>query len=301
MDQDRAVKKVPVWPYRRLCQLLVLAVLIGVPWASRNPQDWVPSRIVLGQLPPPSVFPVSGDTWAFEVGGFRLVHPVAFFENWLAAKVLYLPMLSAVLLPLALSVLLGRVFCSWLCPVGLVLEWNMRFGRLLERVGWRRNWSWPDVRYALLAICLVFAFIFAMPLVAVFDPPHVLGRELMYWFAHHQVSRLGVGFLVGIVLVELAFASRAWCRWFCPSGGALALLGRARFWRITMDKGRCSRCQACNVACPYELAPMQLATTPQRFDWTTCDNCGRCRDSCPTGALAYRFGRGGRIHKTEDE
>ncbi len=286
-------KRKPVWPVRRLCQLVVVAVLVLVPFYSNNAQDWVPSRIVQGQLPPPTTFPVNGDTWSFAMGDFLLVHPVAFIENLMAIKVLYLPILSAVLLPLALTMVLGRIFCSWLCPVGLVLELNMRAGRMLERLGWHRHIRIPDFRYPLLAVCLIFAFIFSMPLIAVFDPPHVLGRELMYLFSHHQVSIMGTGLLLCIVLFELFGTSRAWCRFFCPSGGCLALLGRARLWRIHLDPKRCTQCQECDARCPYDLEPMRLVRQEMRFDWTTCDNCGRCRDVCATGAISYRWG----IHK----
>ncbi len=283
-----------VWSLRRLCQLAVLAVLVFVPWLSRNPHAWAPSRIVLGQMPQPTLVPVSGDTWAFELFDFRLVHPLAFVENWLAAKTLYLPMLSAALLPLAMTMLLGRVFCSWLCPVGLFLEWNERLGQwLARRTGWqgrRLASTLPDMRYAFLALCLALAFFFAMPVVSLFDPPHALGRELMYGFTHGEVSRLGVGLLIGIVLLDLVLVRRAWCRLFCPSGGALGLLGRWRVWRIAMTAERCTHCQACDAACPYALMPMSLLDDGRRFDWTTCDNCGRCRDVCPTGALGYRFG-----------
>ncbi len=294
-----------VWPFRRLCQVAVLAVLVLVPWFSSNPGEWAPSRIVLGQMPQPALLPVSGDTWAFELFGFRLVHPVAFAENWLASRVLYLPLLSAVIVPLAVTVLLGRVFCSWLCPVGMLLEWNERLGQRLARSGrggWRFPAALPDLRYAFLAFCLALAFFFAMPVIALFDPPHVLGRELMSGFTHREFSRLGLGVLAGVTVLDLVVVRRAWCRLLCPSGGGLALLGRWRVWRIAMAPERCTRCQACDHACPYGLAPMSLAGAGERgerFDWTTCDNCGRCRDACPTGALAYRLagGRGAGVSR----
>jgi len=286
----KGAAKQPVWPWRRACQLMLLLLVAGIAWLSQNPETSVPSRIVQGQVPDPVLVPASGDTWALELFGVRFLHPVAFVENWLAAKVLYLPGLSAVLLPLGATLVLGRIFCSWMCPVGLLLEWNMRLGRALERSGIRRHLTIPDLRYLLLAVCLVFALVFAMPLLAVLDPPHVLGRELIQGFTHHRVTALGVAILAGVLLADWLVAERAWCRWFCPSGGGLSLLSRFRLLRIDLDAARCSRCGDCNRACPYHLEPMHLADE-KGFDWVTCDNCGRCRDSCPEGAIGYRFDR----------
>jgi ferredoxin-type protein NapH len=283
-------QKWPVRPLRRLCQLAVLSVLIVVPWLSQSPGDWTPSRIIQGQLPAPTLSSLSGDTWSFSVGDFFLTHPVAFVESWVVGKVLYLPLLLSVLIPLLMTMVLGRFFCSWMCPVGLILELNGFAGRLLEKAGVAFRMIIPDFRYPLLFVSLIFGFLFSFPLIAVFDPPHLLGREIMYFFTHQAVSLTGVGFLLAIIFFELLVSSRSWCRCFCPSGAGLALFGNWRFWRIRMDEKKCTRCSDCDAVCPYELTPSVLADGSE-FGWLKCDNCGLCRDVCPTGALAYGIGQ----------
>ncbi len=275
-------------PPRRLVQLGVIVVLIGVPFYTQNPLEWSPSRIVLGHLPKPRVFPLSGDTWSFSIGGFTLTHPVAFIEEVLSSKVVYQPLLISALIPLVLTLVLGRVFCSWLCPVGFLLELNQKVNSLFRRAGLHLRVRIKDLRYTILALALVLVFFFAFPILSIFDPPHLFGRELMYIFTHGAVSLSGAGLLLGIFLLDLFFAPRVWCRSLCPSGGALSLLGARRLWRIRMDAGRCTHCGYCDEACPYGLEPMGLAEA-KGFDWLKCDNCGLCRDVCPTGALSYRF------------
>ena len=286
---ESCTRKKSIRPWRRLFQVVVLLVLIAVPYYSQNPSDWSPSRIVQGQMPTPATSLVSGDTWSFAIGDFRLTHPVAFVESWVSAKVIFLPLLISVLIPLGITVLLGRIFCSWLCPVGLLLELNTKCHAFLKKRGLTREIRIPDFRYVILALSLILGFVLAFSVISVFDPPHLLGRELMYLFTHQEVSLMGVGFLVGIVLFELLVTSRAWCSSFCPSGGGLSILGMKRWCRIRMASERCIHCGDCDAVCPYSLAPMNLADGKQ-FNWTKCENCGLCRDACPTGAISYSFG-----------
>ncbi|MGW8162019.1 MAG: 4Fe-4S binding protein, partial [Desulfobulbales bacterium] len=132
MSAQQTEAKLKVKPYRRVIQILVLAGLVLIPLGSQNPCDWAPSRIVQGQIPAPATLNISGDTWNFQINGFSLSHPLAFIDNWLSAHIIYLPIFAAALIPLGLTILLGRIFCSWLCPVGFLLELNMKAQKFFE-------------------------------------------------------------------------------------------------------------------------------------------------------------------------
>jgi len=290
MKEKIRATKLKVRPIRRVLQIGVLSLLIITPYLTSNHLDWSPSRIVLGHLPEPRIFPIAGDLWSMSIGSIRLSHPVAFIEETISAKRIYMSFLISAIIPILITITLGRVFCSWLCPVGFILELNQKVNRFLKKMGIHKTIRITDIRYIVLSIALVLSFFLAFPLISIFDPPHMLGRELMYIFTHNAFSLTGIGILSGILLFEMFLTSRAWCNYLCPSGGALSILGSWRLWRIKMDKERCTHCSICNDVCPYYLEPMRLADD-QEFDWIKCDNCGLCRDACPEGAISYTTGR----------
>lgn len=289
MAEQYSTARFRIKPYRLIVQLAVLVILVLVPVSSRNPVDWAPSRIVLGQMPEPSLFNFSGDTWSFSLGSFQLSHPLAFLDAWVSSSVIYLPLLVSALIPLALTLVLGRVFCSWLCPVGFLLELNMNIRKVMQKhgIGWTRGMA--DIRYPVLAVCLFMALFLAVPVLSLVDPPHTLGRELMNFFTHHTFTLTGSGFLLGLLLLDTFIASRTCCSKLCPSGGGLSLLGKYRLLRIKLLVDQCIECGRCDEICPYQLAPMNLAQE-KKFNWTKCDNCGLCRDACPAGAIEYSYG-----------
>ncbi len=286
LKKHRVIK---VTPLRRVVQLVVFGVIILTAYVTANPFEWSPSRIVLGHLPPPSVLPVSGDTWVYTIGGFRLVHPMALIDGIFAMKVFYIPLLIGVVIPLITTILLGRVFCSWLCPFGFLLELNQKAHNSLKMVGLKREIKIPDIRNLFLIIILTLSFFLYTPVLSAIDPPHMLGREFMYLFTHHSLSVTGLSILLGIILFEGLFSQRGWCGSLCPAGGGLSLLGAKRVLRIELDSELCTECSKCNEVCPYSLAPMRLKEDTSNFDWTKCDNCGLCRDVCPTGAIRYKL------------
>ncbi|MFH2044381.1 MAG: 4Fe-4S binding protein [Pseudomonadota bacterium] len=281
-------KNLKILPLRRISQISIILLIIAVPLYSQNPYNGSPSLIVKGQLPPPAISKVSGDTWSFSIGNFNIIHPAAFFDFVFSAKSVSSSMLIAVLIPLLITLLFGRVFCSWLCPIGFILELSTKINAILKKKGFTRKIYIRNFRYIILAVSLLTALLLGIPIISIFDPAHLLGRELSMIFTHQEVSVAGLIFLLAILVFEILFVSRAWCRFFCPSGACLSLIGVNRNFKIRTDQKECVNCNLCRSVCSYNLEPDKIVnyTTLQR---AVCDNCGLCRDSCPKGAISYDF------------
>lgn len=275
---------------RRSIQLLMLLTIIAVPFFSRNFSDGSPSTVVMGYLPPPSMSPISGDTWCLSMNRFFVCHPIAFVESIFSSKMVMMSLLVAALMPLGITILCGRVFCSWLCPMGFVLEFLMKIPDRWRGIIWNGSLRIKDFRYVTIWSLLALSFFWGMPVISVLDPPHAMGRELMYLFTHHRLSVGGAGLLSLVLILDFFVLRRGWCRYVCPSGGGLSILGKGHVLRIRLNEGKCIQCGICAETCPFNLNPGMLKRNPSEFNWALCDNCGLCVDCCPVKAINYHIG-----------
>ena len=171
-------------------------------------------------------------------------------------------------LTLLVTLLVGRVFCGWLCPLGGLLG-------LLNSI---KKTPPPDGLKKLQPYRLPW-LIFLLTMLGLgsgwalyFSPFHLLTEELSrIWLS--QIPWM----LLAIVLSGLFIAPRFWCTYLCPTG---LLLGFVSRWRLFRAKppASCIQCGRCTKVCPSgAAAPEQAATKAD------CLLCGRCSEICPVG------------------
>ncbi len=233
--------------------------------------------------------PVRGNTWVADVAGLPVMDPLAGAEGLVSRGAARSRILLAVLVPVLVTGLLGRVFCSWICPAGFLFEVTDRLRGFLKRKGFRPGnvKFWRGHKYILLAFGLVLSAFLATPLLGHFYPPALVVREI-----HRAVFSAGSGaagivtggalFLLFLFTLELVASRRAWCRYFCPGGALYSLLGTRRPVRVRLEESNCTKCADCVPACPMALNPML-----DRMG-TECDNCLACVSVCPDDALSFR-------------
>ena len=234
---------------------------------------------------------VQGWYQSFGIGDLRIISPLEGLESLLVSRQLSFSVLVGMLIPVITAVLLGRVFCSWVCPISFLAE---VFAALRKRV--TGNKRLRD-RLVLTKKVLWFALIgelsaslvLGAPIFVFLSPPGLVGKELMSFFYLHQVAL--EGFVVLFVLALELVTRRFYCRYFCPLGALLALLGTRRRLIVSFRKSRCTDCRRCSNACPLGLDPY-LGESSGPYCW----NCGVCIDSCREQALEY----GWRVPSTLD-
>lgn len=224
-----------------------------------------------------------GTFWSARVLGISLSDPLAGAEAIVSSRSFYRPMLWSLLIPVLATVLLGRFFCGWICPMNTLLELVDKCRGLLRLAELRERDVKFSLRnkYVMLAAGLGIVVVTGTPLLAMVYPPAVLSREMHQWIFGVGVG-LGLYFILAICAIELFVSKRWWCRYVCPGGALYSLLGRFRVVRVRRDKVKCVDCGDCVRTCQFGLKPMLVETTGME-----CTNCASCIASCNSDALHY--------------
>ncbi len=235
---------------------------------------------------------VQGNVWSFSIFGQSWTDLLAGVESMFTSKTILWAALWGMLLPIGLTLLFGRVFCSWICPAGFLFELGDAIRKRLPKAFNlpKRRPVWHGHKYVLLVVGLIMSAVWGMPLLGMLYPPALLGRESHAMLdglfgAAGVISLTGVSvFLFVLLMVEVLVSPRIWCRSLCPGGALYAVLGARRIFRVKNDFAACTKCAACIKACPMGLNPMSDALGIE------CDNCLACLPSCPPSTLHFKAG-----------
>ncbi len=225
---------------------------------------------------------IQGWYQSFSLGALWFVSPLEGLESLLITKSLYMPSLAGMVIPVLIALFLGRVFCSWICPVSFVLELFDRVRKFVGRRKFLRNRLVVAKKllwFTLMAELLI-SLVLGAPLFVFLSPPGLIGREIMMLVFFRTIALEGI-ILLPIIALEL-LTRRFFCRSFCPLGGLLAFLGQKRRLLVQIDQDRCTTCGICHKACPMGLVPNEGEGTS-----AYCWNCGECLDSCRNDALRF--------------
>jgi len=187
---------------------------------------------------------------------------------------------------LAISWLLRKSFCAWLCPVGTVSEWLWQLGRQTFRRNWRLA-RWFDIplrslKYILLGLFLYAVGSMSVPAIQAFlEGPYGLVSDVKMLDFFRFLSVAGA-IVLALLVVLSVFVQNFWCRYLCPYGALMGLAALASPLRIRREASLCIDCAKCAKACPALLPVDQLAIIRS----AECTGCLECVAVCPAeGAL----------------
>ncbi len=289
---------------RRTVQLLSLLVLIALPvfalythYAEARaigdlPDGWRSStlkamdkRVAEDESLRELVDETQGTIWSARIAGYSLTDPLAGLEAVVGSRSFYPPLLWSLLIPVAATVLLGRIFCGWICPMNTLLEVVDKARSLLRLAELRER----DVHFSLrnkyltLGLVTVLIAVTGTPFLAMLYPPAVISRET-HNYVFNGVVGIGAGLILAVCAFELFVSRRWWCRYVCPGGALYSLFSHLRVVRIKRDDEKCVRCGECVRVCQFAQKPMLVD-----FTGSECTNCGTCITHCNDDALKYQL------------
>lgn len=180
------------------------------------------------------------------------------------------------------SLLFGKAFCSWLCPVGLISETlgdlgEKLLGRRLKMPAWL-DWPLRMLKYLLLAF-FVYSIFFLMGELALrrfLDTPYNLMADVKMYAFFADISRLSLIVIAALMLLSIPIRN-FWCRYLCPYGALLGLVGLISPNKIKRNVDSCIDCGLCAKECPARIKVDQVKTVLS----DECVSCLSCVDACP--------------------
>ena len=185
------------------------------------------------------------------------------------------------------AILLGRMICGFLCPMGLIQD----IMHLIRQKTKTEGITLTEQTYKKLTlikwlmILLMLGVVFAGGNFCDFCPALAVSPVL----AGLKTSLYFSGYMMIFVLVGSFFKRRMWCN-ICPLGYMIGLFHRVSPFRVKKDIDACTECGACYEACPMGIK--MIYTEREKTDVTdiNCIMCGECVRRCPEDhALSLSF------------
>ena len=234
--------------------------------------------------------------------------------GWMA-KIQFLPALLAMNLVIligliVLTLIFGRIYCSVICPLGVMQDVIARLRRKKNKYSYSKAVSW--LRYSMLGVMVVALVAGIASVVQLLAPyssfgriaTHILqpiwqwGNNILAAIAEHFNSyafyttdvwlKSVPTFLIALVtLLLIGFLAwrngRTYCNTICPVGTVLGFLSRFSFFKVHFVEDKCRNCSLCSKNCKAACIDFKTHTV----DYSRCVACGNCIDQCKFGALKY--------------
>jgi len=227
--------------------------------------------------------------------GFHMIDVYATMQVYLATYHMPINMIIGTVTIILIYLLIGgRTYCSWVCPYGLFSEIGEKLNSILvkKKIIKERNFD-NRVRHIFWAIFLILSFVSGYLVFETFNVVGILSRFIAYGWS------IALVWVLAVLLVEIFYSKRAWCKYICPIGTTYGYIGVVSATRIQWNDN-CDHCMVCHDVCfenqvleltkaKYSKQAEEKGIKTEYISGGDCTLCGRCIDVCHNDALKFDF------------
>lgn len=212
---------------------------------------------------------------------------------------------------LLLTLLVGRIYCSVICPLGvfqdLVIWIRRKYGKVMTKLNAKRlrkgkgkkganylkRFGWVKehkvLRYGILVALIGSWFVCGQMIISLLAPYSAYGRMIRGIIGIGDTNTPCALILVAVISLVVIIASawifgREWCNSICPVGSILSIFSRYSIWQISIDKSKCNECGRCYKNCRASC----IDGKNHKIDASRCVDCFDCIDNCSGKAISLR-------------
>ena len=215
-------------------------------------------------------------------------------------KTVYTDLLLPILIFIALTLVLGRIWCAWLCPLGLpqdlLSDLREKLGIPYYRLSKPLSEALHACKYLALFLILFYSIALGFPGSGLnsfrtslpvpyewIDP-----NRALYVYPQIALGLLTASTIVPIVSIgtTLFFLAtsfkirRFWCH-ICPNGALMGLVHRRALFQLEKDTSKCTGCRVCARVCPMGIEQVWKEKDKRMVTHRNCTHCYSCVESCP--------------------
>jgi len=189
------------------------------------------------------------------------------------------------------AILAKKSFCAWICPIGFFSEHLNRLNRFIFKKSFRLpNWFdrlLQSLKYIILGFFAWSIFV-KMPIESIeqfIQSPYNRFADIKMLKFFTEISNTALTVTIALILLSFLFRF-FWCRYLCPYGALLGLLGFLSLGKIKRDASLCTQCGTCEKKCigQIKIREKQAITSPE------CTACMECVTHCPEKqAIGFSF------------
>jgi polyferredoxin len=213
-------------------------------------------------------------------------------------------------------VLFGRVYCSTICPLGILQDIIIYLSKKIRKRKFTFLRARNFLRYSILIISVLFAAFGSMLLINLLDPFSNFGRivsnlfRLVYYAANNLLTNIFESFnnyyfftveikdsdlltiiysvfFLGIIIFLSATRGRIFCNTICPVGALMGFISKYSIFKIKIDDHLCTSCGKCEIVCKAGC----IDTKNKSIDFSRCINCFDCFSACNLNGISYKSAR----------